>query len=122
MNRTSAEHREEFWQHRLLSLPSQSKVIQKYVGAAGPRWDIVWGPVEGSTNQVLVIVVDPFLAAQYPELSGFLRMDAYDRCFARAPHRERRTHQMRDGTRYLWRSNCTLASSRCFESLTRTRR
>lgn len=36
-----------------------SKVIQQYVGAAGPRWDIVWAPVEGSTNQVLLVLVDP---------------------------------------------------------------
>lgn len=36
-----------------------AKVIQQYVGAAGPRWDIVWVPVEGSDNQVLVVVVDP---------------------------------------------------------------
>lgn len=43
-----------------------SKVIQKYVGAAGPRWDIVWVPVEGSTNQVLVIIVDPPKLGQGP--------------------------------------------------------
>lgn len=43
-----------------------SKVIQKYVGAAGPRWDIVWVPVEGSTNQVLVIIVDPPKLGQPP--------------------------------------------------------
>ena len=43
-----------------------SKVIQKYVGAAGPRWDIVWVPVEGSTNQVLVIIVDPPKLGQAP--------------------------------------------------------
>lgn len=43
-----------------------SKVIQKYVGAAGPRWDIVWVPVEGSTNQVLVVIVDPPKLGQGP--------------------------------------------------------
>lgn len=43
-----------------------SKVIQKFVGAGGPRWDIVWVPVEGSTNQVLVIIVDPPKLGQTP--------------------------------------------------------
>jgi hypothetical protein len=43
-----------------------SKVIQRYVGAAGPRWDIVWVPVEGSANQVLVIIVDPPKLGQGP--------------------------------------------------------
>lgn len=43
-----------------------SKVIQKYVGAAGPRWDIVWVPVEGTANQVLVIIVDPPKLGQGP--------------------------------------------------------
>lgn len=43
-----------------------SKVIQRYVGAAGPRWDIVWVPVEGSANQVLVIIVDPPKLGQAP--------------------------------------------------------
>ena len=43
-----------------------SKVIQQYVGAAGPRWDIVWVPVEESTNQVLVILVDPPKVGQGP--------------------------------------------------------
>ncbi len=36
-----------------------SKVVQQYVGAAGPRWDILWVPIEGSSNQVLVVLVDP---------------------------------------------------------------
>ena len=36
-----------------------SQVIQPFLGAAGPRWDVVRVPVEGSTNQVLVILVDP---------------------------------------------------------------
>ena len=43
-----------------------SKVIQKYVGAAGPRWDIVWVPVEGTANQVLVIIVDSPKLGQGP--------------------------------------------------------
>lgn len=43
-----------------------SKVIQKYVGAAGPRWDIVWVPVAGSSNQVLVVLVDPPKFGQRP--------------------------------------------------------
>lgn len=43
-----------------------SKVIQQYVGAAGPRWDIVWVPVGGSTNQVLVVLVDPPTMGQGP--------------------------------------------------------
>lgn len=36
-----------------------SKTIQQYVGAAGPRWDIVWVPIESSPNLVLLILVDP---------------------------------------------------------------
>lgn len=43
-----------------------SKVIQRYVGAAGPRWNTVWVPVEGSTNQVLVIIVEPPKLGQTP--------------------------------------------------------
>lgn len=43
-----------------------AKVVQQFVGAAGPRWDIVWVPVEGSTNQVLVILVDPPIFGQGP--------------------------------------------------------
>lgn len=43
-----------------------SKVIQQYVGAAGPRWDIVWVPVEESPNQVLVVLVDPPQLGQGP--------------------------------------------------------
>jgi hypothetical protein len=43
-----------------------SKVIQKYVGAAGPRWDIVWVPIDGSSNQVLVVLVDPPKLGQGP--------------------------------------------------------
>jgi hypothetical protein len=36
-----------------------SRVIQQYVGAAGPRWDVLWVPVQESTSQVLVILVNP---------------------------------------------------------------
>ncbi len=43
-----------------------AKIVQQYVGAAGPRWDIVWVPMEGSTNQVLVVLVDPPMAGQGP--------------------------------------------------------
>lgn len=43
-----------------------AKVVQQYVGAAGPRWDIVWVPIEGSTNQVLIILVDPPRTGQGP--------------------------------------------------------
>ncbi|WP_144876309.1 hypothetical protein [Microbacterium sp. 1.5R] len=43
-----------------------AKVVQQYVGAAGPRWDVVWVPIEGSANQVLIIVVDPPEPGQRP--------------------------------------------------------
>lgn len=43
-----------------------SKVIQQYVGAAGPRWDIVWVPIENTTSQVLVVLVDPPKLGQGP--------------------------------------------------------
>lgn len=43
-----------------------SKVIQKYVGAAGPRWDIVWVPIDDSLNQVLAILVEPPKLGQGP--------------------------------------------------------
>lgn len=43
-----------------------SRVIQKYVGAAGPRWDIFWVPIDGSDNQVLVVLVDPPIFGQGP--------------------------------------------------------
>lgn len=43
-----------------------SRVIQQYVGAAGPRWDILWAPIENSLNQVLVILVDPPKQGQGP--------------------------------------------------------
>ena len=43
-----------------------SRVIQRYVGAAGPHWDIIWVPIEGSRQQVLIILVDPPKAGQGP--------------------------------------------------------
>lgn len=43
-----------------------AKVVQQYVGAAGPRWDVIWVPIEGSSNQVLLIVVDPPRSGQVP--------------------------------------------------------
>lgn len=43
-----------------------SQVIQPFLGAAGPRWDIVRVPVEDSTNQVVVILVDPPQMGQPP--------------------------------------------------------
>lgn len=43
-----------------------SKIVQQYVGAAGPRWDVVWVPIQGSRNQVLVVLVDPPMAGQGP--------------------------------------------------------
>jgi hypothetical protein len=43
-----------------------AKVVQQYVGAAGPKWDIIWVPIEGSANQVLVVLVDPPMPGQGP--------------------------------------------------------
>lgn len=43
-----------------------AKVVQQYVGAAGPRWDVVWVPIEGSSNQVLIVIVDPPQNGQAP--------------------------------------------------------
>lgn len=43
-----------------------SKIVQKYLGANGPRWDILWVPIQNSTNQVLMILVEPPLAGQGP--------------------------------------------------------
>lgn len=43
-----------------------SQVIQPFLGAAGPHWDVVRVPVEGSTNQVLVVLVDPPQVGQPP--------------------------------------------------------
>ena len=50
-----------------------SQVIQPFLGAAGPRWDVVRVPVEGSTNQVLVILVDPPQVGQPPFIGRFVR-------------------------------------------------
>lgn len=49
-----------------IEMLSLSQVIQPFLGAAGPRWDVVRVPVEGSTHQVLVILVDPPQAGQPP--------------------------------------------------------
>ncbi|MCI1788698.1 MAG: hypothetical protein LKI58_11685 [Actinomyces sp.] len=35
------------------------KVIKPFLGEAGPHWDVVRVPVDGSTKQVLVVLVDP---------------------------------------------------------------
>ncbi|MGP3536012.1 hypothetical protein ACTU3I_14525 [Microbacterium sp. RD1] len=43
-----------------------AKVVQQYVGAAGPRWDVVWVPIEGSSKQVLIVIVDPPQLGQAP--------------------------------------------------------
>ncbi|WP_445442151.1 hypothetical protein [Clavibacter sp. km1a] len=43
-----------------------AKIVQQYVGAAGPRWDVLWVPLEGTTNQVLIVLVDPPLPGQRP--------------------------------------------------------
>lgn len=36
-----------------------NKVVEQHLGPNGPRWDIVRVPVQGSVNEVLVIVVEP---------------------------------------------------------------
>lgn len=41
-----------------------SKVVQPFLGVPGPRWDVVRVPVHGSTNQVLVVIVEPPTAGQ----------------------------------------------------------
>lgn len=43
-----------------------SKIVGRYLGAAGPKWDIVRVPVEGSTSEVIVVVVDPPREGQKP--------------------------------------------------------
>ncbi|WP_404430685.1 hypothetical protein LG299_12450 [Microbacterium lacus] len=43
-----------------------AKIVQQYVGAGGPRWDVIWVPIEGSTKQVLVVLVDPPQVGQPP--------------------------------------------------------
>jgi hypothetical protein len=42
------------------------KVVGQYLGAAGPRWDLVRVAVTGSPNEVLIVVVDPPLDGQGP--------------------------------------------------------
>lgn len=42
------------------------KIVSRYLGAAGPRWDLVRVPVPDSENEVLVIVVDPPKNGQQP--------------------------------------------------------
>ncbi|MBM7502942.1 hypothetical protein ACFPER_05650 [Agromyces aurantiacus] len=44
------------------------KVIGQYLGVTGPRWDVVRVPITGSTNEVLVVVVDPPEDGQDPFL------------------------------------------------------
>lgn len=36
-----------------------SQVIDPFLGVEGPRWDVVYVPVEGSSNVVLVVIVEP---------------------------------------------------------------
>lgn len=43
-----------------------AKVIQPFLGAKGPRWDVVRVPVNGSPSQVLVVLVDPPQPGQDP--------------------------------------------------------
>ena len=42
------------------------KIVSRYLGAAGPRWDVVRVPVPDSDKEVLVIVVDPPKDGQQP--------------------------------------------------------
>lgn len=44
------------------------KIISQYIGAGGPHWDLIRVPVEGSTNEVLVIVINPPQEGQGPFL------------------------------------------------------
>lgn len=43
-----------------------AQVVQPFLGADGPRWDIVRVPVPDSTNQAIVVLVDPPLMGQGP--------------------------------------------------------
>lgn len=45
---------------------SLSQVVKPFLGEAGPRWDIVRVPVANSTNQVILVIVDPPEAGQPP--------------------------------------------------------
>lgn len=42
------------------------KIVSRYLGAAGPRWDLIRVPVPDSGKEVLVIVVDPPKDGQQP--------------------------------------------------------
>lgn len=44
------------------------KVMSQYLGASGPRWDVVRVPVSDSDNEVLVVIVDPPEDGQDPFL------------------------------------------------------
>jgi hypothetical protein len=44
------------------------QVIARYLGASGPRWDVVRVPAAGSSNEVLLVVVDPPQDGQDPFL------------------------------------------------------
>jgi hypothetical protein len=35
------------------------KVVRPYIGAKGPLWDAIWVPVDGTSNHVLIVIVDP---------------------------------------------------------------
>lgn len=45
-----------------------SKAIQPFLGVSGPHWDLVRVPVDATTKQVLVILVDPPQMGQDPFL------------------------------------------------------
>lgn len=40
--------------------------VRRFLGATGPRWDVVWSPVEAAGKAVLVLVVDPPKNGQGP--------------------------------------------------------
>lgn len=44
------------------------KIASQIIGAGGPHWDLLRVPVEGSANEVLIIVVDPPKVGQDPFL------------------------------------------------------
>lgn len=43
-----------------------STIVQKYLGASGPHWDVIWVPIDGTPNQVLLVIVDPPKYGQGP--------------------------------------------------------
>jgi hypothetical protein len=43
-----------------------AKVVQPFVGAGGPHWDVMWVPIESSSNQILFVIVSPPVAGQGP--------------------------------------------------------